>query len=269
MPRKASYDAPAARNAVKLLEFLCGSEQPLGGREIARHLDLNSNMVFRLLRTLSEEGWIVASDGGVKYSIGLRPFHHFSKPVKRMTLVKSARDPMFRMWQTTGESCYLGIKDGTHTLFLEHMDAVGDVRIVGRPGGTYLMHCAAPGKVLLAFSDDTFLKQVVKTEGLPAQTKHTFTKVVPLKKELAKVRQQGFALDIEEYAEGVICFAAPIFNHEGETLATIGISVLKLFYTPEEMIEKLGPEVLSAAKEISSTLGAQPEHMPKGWLTDK
>ena len=71
---KSSYDAPAARNAVRVIELLCESERPLGVREVARRLELNSNMVFRLMRTLHRQGWVVPDEDGTKYAMSLRPF---------------------------------------------------------------------------------------------------------------------------------------------------------------------------------------------------
>lgn len=253
---KTSYDAPAARNAIRLIEELCLSDKPLGVREIGRRLDLNSNMVFRLLKTLEAGEWLVTSDGGAKYTVGLRPFHFISKPVKRMTLVRAARDPLYELWEKSGQSCYLGIIRGTRTLFLEHMDAVDDVRLVANPGGLYLMHCAAPGKALLAFSDEDFVAKVIKEEGLPVQTRHTIKSQTALKKELAQIRKRGYALDLEEYAEGLICLAAPIFNYDEKLVGTIGLSVLTLYYSPERLEKELGPLVVSAARRITSALGA-------------
>ncbi len=261
---KTSYDAPAVRKAVLLIELLCESEKPLGVSEISQALDINSNMVFRLLKTLEEEGWLVRVAEGPKYSMSLRPFHFTSKTVRRMGLRTAADEPLKRLWEETHESCYLGIIDGTRTLFLEHLDATGDVRVMATPGGRFLMHCAAPGKVLLAFSPPEFTEKVVKKEGLPAQTKNTIKNLKTLQKELETIREQGYALDNEEYADGLYCFAAPVFNVKDELAGTIGISVLSLYYSLERMLKDLGPRVISTANAVSKSLGATRQILLKG-----
>ena len=73
MVSESRYNAPAVRMAVKLLACLCDSECPLGVSELSRRLDTNKNMVFRLLHTLQEQGWIVQEDGP-KYRVSSRPF---------------------------------------------------------------------------------------------------------------------------------------------------------------------------------------------------
>ena len=253
---KTSYDAPAVRKAVFLIELLCESEKPLGVSEISQALDVNSNMVFRLLKTLEEEGWIVRSSEGPKYSMSLRPFHFTSKTVRRMGVRTAADEPLRTLWEETHESCYLGVIDGTRTLFLEHLDATGDVRVMATPGGRFLMHCAAPGKVLLAFSPVEFVEKVAKVEGLPAQTKNSIKTLKVLQKELEAVRETGYAIDNEEYADGLYCFAAPVFNVKDELAATIGVSVLSLYYSLERTIKELGPRVISAANATSMSLGS-------------
>jgi DNA-binding IclR family transcriptional regulator len=255
---KRKYDAPAARMVIRLIEELCQNEEPLGVTELVQRLQSNSNMVFRLLYTLEEMGWIVRNGGATpKYSIGLRPFHYTSKPVRRTNVRQAAEGPLRELHQTTRQSCYLGIIDGTRTFMAEHLDALeGDVRLNAQPGGRHLMHCAAPGKVLLAFSPESFVDKVIKVEGLFPQTDHTITAAPKLKKELARIRSQGYAVDREEFARGLICFAAPLFNVSNELAGTIGISVLTLYYSLTQLEKEIGPAVMMAADRTSEALGA-------------
>ncbi len=251
---KTSYGAPAVTGAVRIIECLCASATPLGVSEISQQLDLNKNMCFRLLHTLQKEGWIIQEEG-CKYTMSLVPFHHLSKTVERMDLVRASRKPMQDLWKKTGESCYLARIDGMKTLFLEHLDSVRTVRITASAGGRFFMHCAAPGKVLLAFSGDDFVDRVISENGLPGQTSHTLTDPLKLKADLSEIRERGYGLDLEEYNDGLICFAAPVFDFRGELAGTIGLSVLTLHYSKEELLQDLGPLVVEAAAESSRALG--------------
>ncbi|MEI6646150.1 MAG: IclR family transcriptional regulator [bacterium] len=255
---KPTYDAPAARMVIRLIEELCNSEEPLGVTELVQRLKSNANMVFRLLHTLEDVGWIVRSGGTTpKYGMGLRPFHYTSKPIRRTNVRQAAELPLMALHQMTRQSCYLGIIDGTRTFMTEHLDALeGDIRLNAQPGGRHLMHCAAPGKVLLAYSPEAFLDRVIKAEGLPAQTDHTITSTAKLKKELATIRRNGYAMDREEFARGLICFAAPIFDVNNQLVGTVGISVLTLYYSLTQLEKELGPAVIEAANRISEALGA-------------
>lgn len=251
---KTSYSAPAVHNAIRLVELLAESTQPLGVSEICRALELNNNMVFRLLKTLEQDQWIRVHPPGPKYSLGLRPFHYLSKSIDRIEIKAASRTHFEKLWRETGESCYLAIVDGQRTLFLDHLDSTRAVKITARPGERFLMHCAAPGKALLAFSDESLVDKII-TEGLPAQSHTTITDPDQLKAELASIRNCGYSIDKEEYGAGIVCFAVPVFDFQGELAGAIGISVLKLDYSVEDMVKTLGPKVISCGESVSRDMG--------------
>ncbi len=251
---ETNYDIPTVRKAVALIKCLCEADGPMGVTEISRAVDTNKNMVFRLLHTLREEGWVVQKDGGL-YAVSLQPYHYASKPVSRMDFRAAGIGPLERLWKVTGESCYLAVLDDDRVLFIEHLDGVREVRTAARPGGRYYLHCSAPGKVLLAHAGAALLGRLVE-EGLDRNTESTICDPGVLAAEAARVREAGYAIDDEEYGRGMMCFAAPVYNYEDRVVGTIGASVLRLFYdSRDEMITRLGPVVMRAAEEISLQLG--------------
>jgi DNA-binding IclR family transcriptional regulator len=241
------------RQAIRVFELLCASPAPLTQAEIGRRLGLNGNMTFRLLHTLEEAEWVVRLDGS--YSMGLRAFHHTSKPVSRMDVRKAGAEPVHDLWQSIGESTYLGVPDGLYVLYLEHLDATGPLKIAGQVGGRYELHCSAPGKTLLAFAGEELLDKVIAAKPRE-HTGNTLTTKQKLKAELQQIARQGYALDREEYADGLMCFAAPIRDYENRVVATVGISVLTLHFTLKQLEHELGPQVLKTASRISAVLGS-------------
>jgi IclR family acetate operon transcriptional repressor len=246
--------APAARNAIIIVELLCDSDEPLGVSEIAARAQINKNMAFRVLHTLLEMGWVVQDGADLKYRMSLRAFHYVSKPVARMNLKAAAGEPVRDLWRKTGQSTYLGVLDDDAVLYLEHLDATGPVHIAGTVGGRYALHCSAPGKVLLAHAGDELFERLAE-RGFARQSRQTITSPGKLARELAAVREQGYALDIEEYADGLMCFAAPVCDYTGDVVGVVGISVLTLYFTRERMETECGPAVLEAARRISAAMG--------------
>ncbi len=251
---KTQYDVPAVSKAIKLLNLLCQSDEALGVSEISRAIDLNKNMVFRLLCTLTAEGWVAQENGEPRYRITLRPFHVTSQPVRRMRLKDVATVPLNKLWRATGESTYLAILDEEHALYLEHLDGTHNVHIAAAVGGRYPLHCAAPGKVLLAYQPEDVFDRLARA-GFARMTPNTLCDPDALRAHLAEVRRQGWAPDNEEFGRGILCFAAPIFDHRDTMVGAIGLSVISVNYTIEMVIGTLGPHVLAAAGEISRLLG--------------
>ena len=244
--------APAVEGATKIIAFLAEAEREVGISEISRGTDINKNMVFRILNTLEQVGWVYCSDQ--KYSLTLALFGMSSRPISRLSLNTVATPILYDLLNKTGESTYLGILNNDKVLYTQHLDGVKNVRVAGRVGGEYDLYCSAPGKVLLAFSDEAFIEEYA-SRSLVKRTKNTITEKAEIIKELENIRSNGYATDREEFGNGVVCAAAPIYDYSGKAVAVIGCSAFTLDGKSDEIIEKLLPSVRDAAKEISVRLG--------------
>jgi len=251
--RTNSYEAPALRKGVRLLELLCQAAKPLSVAQISRGLGLNKHMVLRLLGTLSDEGWVVQEEGPV-YRVSLLPLYHFSKPISRMDVVTVAEEPIAELWDATGETTYLAIRDGDRSMGVVVRQTRRDVQVAGRIGSRLLMHCCAPGKVLLAHAGPELFEHLAR-EGFARQTDKTICDPDELRRQLDEVVRQGYATDNEEYLRGMLCLAAPVFDYRGHVVASVGITTLTMFHSHESVQEAYAGLVIAACRKISRTLG--------------
>ena len=248
-----AYEAPALRKGIRLLELLCQATKPLSVAQISQRLELNKHMVVRLLGTLCDEGWVVQEQGPV-YGISLTPLYHFSKPISRMDVVTAAEQPIDELWEATGETTYMSVRDGHWSMGVIVRQARRDVQVAGRVGSRLLMHCCAPGKVLLAYAEPELLQELAR-KGLARQTDQTICDPDELRRHLDVVRQQGYATDNEEYLRGMLCLAAPVLDYRDQVVASVGITTLTMFHTHESMLREYTEPALAACRKISRTLG--------------
>lgn len=248
-----AYDAPALRKGIRLLELLCEATGPLSVAQLSHRLGLNKHMILRLLGTLCDEGWVVQEEGPV-YRLSLVPLHHLSKPVSRMDVVAAAEEPIAELWETTGEATYMSICDGDRSMGVLVRQTQRDVQVAGRIGARLLMHCCAPGKVLLAFGDPQLFERLTRG-GFARQTGKTIADPVELAEHLKLIVRQGYATDDEEYLPGMICLAGPVFDYTGRVVASIGITTLTLYHTHDSMVTDCAVPVLAACQRVSLTLG--------------
>lgn len=246
--------APAVEAAAKIITFLAECEKEIGISEISRGVDINKNMVFRILNSLEKEGWVYCCEQ--KYSLTLLPFRLASKAVSRATLNTMSLPILYNLHNTTGESTYLGILKDDKVLYIQHLDGVKNVRVAGRVGGEYDLYCSAPGKVLLAYADIDFIEEYTSRD-LEKRTENSITAKSALMQELEAVRQNGYACDREEFGNGITCVAAPIFDYTGKVVGCVGNSAFTLSRDSQSIIDRLLPPVLRAAKEISVRLGGK------------
>ncbi|MDZ7619667.1 MAG: IclR family transcriptional regulator [Patescibacteria group bacterium] len=251
--QKNAYDAPALRKGVRLLELLCEAPKPLSIAQISQYLELNKHMVLRLLGTLCDEGWVVQEEGPV-YRAGLMPLYHFSKPVNRMDAVSAAEEPIHDLWDLTGETTYMAIRDGYRSMGVSIRQTRRDVQVAGRVGARLHLHACAPGKVLLAHAEPAVFDHLAQ-EGFARHTDTTVCDPAELRKHLDQIVQQGYATDNEEYLRGMICLAGPVFDYTGRAVASVGVTTLTMFHTHESMLDTYTDPVLEACRRISRTLG--------------
>ncbi len=247
--------APAVDITVQVIEVLAEEREPIGLSEICRRLDSNKNMVFRILNSLEQSGWVYAENSPErKYRLTLRPFQMTSKVVSRMSLNEVSVGLLNDLWKKLGETVYLAVPYQKSVMYTQHLEGTGDVRVGGVIGGMYDLYCTAPGKVCLAFADTAFQKEYLR-KHLKKRTEQTIVTAAALRKELETIRANGFALDDEEFSKGILCAAAPVFDYTGRILGAIGCSVPTAHYDMEKVMRRIQPAVCETAGKISGCLG--------------
>lgn len=248
--------APAVDYALQIIEYAAGRNNEVGISDISNALGINKNAVSRVLESLTEGGWLYLSDSErKKYRLTLKPFSILSKGIAQNTLVKLARPYLKVLNETLGDSVYLGVKHGNSVMYQLHFDSVKEVRINGRVGGSYPLHCSAPGKVLLSYCDKEFIENYFKSESLK-RTENTVISAQEFFKQSEEIKKNGYACDNEEFARGIICIACPVFDSEGEASAAVGISSLTVYDTVKSLVNEKLPLLRQTAESISLNSGS-------------
>jgi len=94
-------------------------------------------------------------------------------------------------------------------------------------GASVLTYCTGVGKVLLAWtfpSDEAIAGYVSEFGPLQRRTRNTIVTTGKLAREMTRIRERGYALDLEESEEGVRCIAFAVFLGRSIPQAAISIS---------------------------------------------
>jgi hypothetical protein len=95
---------------------------------------------------------------------------------------------------------------------------------------------------------------VIEGRGLRAYTLNTITSRAALKAELRRIGECGFAIDNEEYEEGLKCVGAPVRDHSGAVIAAVSVAGAAVRLEVQR-IPALARSVMSAAADLSALLG--------------
>lgn len=238
--------------ALRLLEQLASSGDPIGVSELAREFDSSKATVYRHLRTLARHGF-VHQDSAKRYAAGIKLFILGERLRERFGVLTVARPELTRLRDETGQPATLSAVAENTVVILEVVQGPATVNFGTQPGTELEFHASAHGKVALAFGPTGLIEQCL-ARGLKALTSHTIRSPSALERAVAQVRSRGWATAANETLPGVNGVAAPIFNHVGEYAGAISIGG-SIQYIPASPPRHQIQAVTQTAQRISRKLG--------------
>jgi len=244
----------SVRNAARLLRAFAPTDRDLGVSELATRLALPKSSVHRLLTALAAEGLVERTAPNGRYRLGLK-LHELGAIVSSHLDLHEVVSPYLDdLRNRTGETVHVSILDAGEVVYVERRESSHTLRIFRRVGHRNHAHCTSSGKVLLAWLPSDERRQIYATHGLPPHTLHTITDPVLLEEELVRVRERGYAENINESELGASSVAAPIRDVSGSVIAAIAIAAPAARLSRDSM-RRLASEVVTAAERISAHLG--------------
>src|SRR3546814_16430996 len=123
------------------------------------------------------------------------------------------------------------------------------------------MHAAAVGRAMLAEMDDALLTGILHKKGMPRFTDKTIADPAALRRELAHIRERGWAVDDEEHTVRMRCVPATLHNPPGHPIAGLSLSGPPV-RVPHNRLGPLGPPVAPAATALPADAGRGLPHHP-------
>jgi DNA-binding IclR family transcriptional regulator len=251
--REGRYAVPAVDGMLDVVEFLAGQQRPWGINELARELGITTNMVFRILRRLTERGYTetVGETGG--YQLSTRLFSLGMRLYTRFELRTRARPHLERLAVETGETCQLHVLNDRGMLVVDVVNPRADFFLQVVPGAHLNCHANAFGKAVLAFLPPAEARRYLAGK-LDRLTDRTLTSAAAVMREFVAIRATGLAYDREEYVRGVHCVGAPVFDASGAVVAGLGTTGLAGHRTG--VAAKAGERaVVDCAAAVSADIG--------------
>ncbi len=141
-------------------------------------------------------------------------------------LKEKSRSHIENMAKEINETINLGALNGDNIIYLDKVLSKSPLRVDIDSNLNIPLYCSALGKSIAAYNKINYsFKNKYK-----AFTKNTITSDSALQKELKNVYQQGYAMDNEEFVEGLICIGVPILNNNNEAIASLSVSIPKSRY---------------------------------------
>lgn len=241
------------RRALTLLEWVAAQPSPPTVRDCSEALGLNLTTSYHLVNTLCDARYL-RKDGARRLTVGPQIAALYGVLARNALPTRALQPIMERLRAQTGETCYLSSWDQGEVLMQIVMESPQALRVSGLyPGSRGPAHCRASGKAMLAFLPERELDDYLDRGPFASVTARTITDPDRLRAELLATAGRGYAVDQEEFEEGVCCIAAPYFDHSERLRGAVSVS-MPTFRAPL-MGDQIRPDVLRAGEEASRVFG--------------
>lgn len=247
-----SNSVNSVHRAISILQVLARLGAA-GVTEIANELEVHKSTVFRLLATLESRGLVEQTSARGRYQVAYGVAEIAAGAAQKPELGVTGRQTCQELAGEVGETVNIVVLDGNAVLTIEQVIGESALSAVNWVGKRAPIHATSSGKVFLAAMDADERTAALKGR-LEAFTEHTITDRRQLEKQLAAVREQGYAFTYEEHAIGLTAVAAPIRGLRGEVIAAITVSGPN-FRIDKDAIPVLAEQVIAAAEQISERNG--------------
>ena len=232
-----------------ILELFAGDSPELTQTEISERLGLPVPTVHRLVKLLTERGWLARDVASRRLRLGLGA----ARLLPAMRLPDLARDPLRAMAERSGETVNLATLDGGEVLYLVSETGSNLLTLRSHVGLRLPLHATALGKCLLAELDDEDARRAAGREPYPAMTPRTVTSWDKLRAQLERVRREGVAFSREEYEVGLHSIAVPVAWMDGDGPVAVNVS-LPSSRAGREATAELTSELRAAAETITGAV---------------
>ena len=239
--------------ALSLLVLLGDEPRGASAADISRRAGLPFSTTYRLLGSLTRDGFVDYEPDGRRYHLGLRIFQLGQRVSNHHGFAGTATPVLRRVTEQTAEATILSVRDGLHHLTVSKVDGPQTFRVTSDPGHLGSLSATAVGKVLVAFAEDAEREQLIADLPLERLTEKSIVDRDAFRAEIEEVRRRGDALMDEANELGMRALAVPLLNAQGYAFASLATAA-PVFRLTVEGLEAHVPLLQEAAAELAARL---------------
>jgi len=213
---------PALEKCFQILDLLARSKRPLGISEIAYSLDFHKSTVFNMVYTLSSLG-ILENWYHNKFTLGTQLYILGRAAGNESQLIPTVRPYLEGIREKTKLTAFLGILSKGWVVIVDKVDSPYGIRVSSEVGLSIPLLAGATGKIFLSQMPDDEVDRVLSQQRMKKYTPSSCTNRRRFRELIKEARQQGVAVDKEEYIEGIRAIAVPLKTGRARLFAAIWV----------------------------------------------
>ena len=249
-PKPAKPGVQSVERAFTLLGLIADAGGQATLSELAERADLPMPTIHRLLRTLVNLGCArQLQDRG--YALG--PTLMRLGELAGRQIGDIVRPHLRTLVAKLGETANIAVLDGDMMVYAAQVPSEHSMRMFTEVGRRVHLSATGVGKAVLPGLEEARVAQIIHSTGMPQLTEKSITDFGELKAELERIRERGYAIDEEEQALGVRCFAVNIDGAPTPMAVSVSGPTSRL---DDDFAARAVPLLQAAAREISADLNS-------------
>lgn len=213
----------ALEKALYVLNAIVAKHQPVGLAYLTDELELPKPTIHRILAQLEQSGLVQRTPDGNRFLIGVALNRLAAETLGSRNQQNSTRAVLDSLVQEVGETCNVGVLDQHEVRYIERVECDAPLRVQLSAANRIPAHCTALGKLFLAALSSADLDRCLRVAPLRRYTDNTIVDRTEFEKELAKIREQGFSTNDQEFGIGIVAVAVPVRSEVGDVLAGVAL----------------------------------------------
>lgn len=239
--------------ALFILEAVSETSSPLTPTEIARLVGLPKQTVHRVCHTLVDEGFLDRDKASRALHPGSR-LREVASGVLQNSGSQTVRHQILkRVAREVGETVNFVVPEKDGMRYLDRVETDWPFRVQLPIGTNVPFHCTASGKTYLASLAPRLQEKFVGALNLKRHTDHTICDKDELLKQLSTISKRGYAVDEEEFMDGMVAIAVPVRDRNGRYVASLAFHGPTVRMVIAEAVERK-PVLMEAARDLSDLL---------------
>jgi IclR family acetate operon transcriptional repressor len=246
---KMNDSVRAVGRALDILKAFTVTDYELSASELLKRVDLSRPTLYRLMYTLEQSGFLISVGEPQKFRLGPAVAHLAHVWTSGLNMAETARPMLRNLWEETGETAALFISQGAYRTCIAEIPSAQPLSYKRGVGYRERIVLGASGHVIVAHADTSVEELEVYAEGTGIDLKK-------YAKDLAAIRQRGYAISVEELIQGAVSIAAPFFDGSNKVAGSIVVFGPKARLDADR-IAVVGGFLMQEAAALSKMLGKE------------
>ena len=245
------------RRILEIVEAICLNPKSATAIGLSNELGIPAPTIYRWLDALCEERFIAAHASGY-YIPGERLRNLTLNSLRYEPNVTVRRSILRDLSETLQETISLAVPHGTKLIYFDRLESHWPFQVNLKVGDELPLHCCASGKMYLSTLPIDDAMGVFERISQKPSARNTIIDAASFSLELKEIKDQGFALDDQEWFDDMVGAAVPIFNEDGSLAACLSTHSL-ITRKPVQSLRNEITIMKAAAENLRSNLISIPD----------